>query len=83
MACTTALAVAPLPPCAPGVPLAFMMNRPASLTGASALVTVKVFVLTVAVVLLLNLLVAIVRRWRERLDGSVAEPQPAWRGVQA
>ena len=36
-----------------------------------------------AVVLLLNLLVAIVRRWRERLDGSVAEPQPAWRGVQA
>ena len=36
-----------------------------------------------AVVLLLNLLVAIVRRWRERLDGSVAEPHPAWRGVQA
>ena len=36
-----------------------------------------------AVVLVLNLLVAIVRRWRERLDGSVAEPHPAWRGVQA
>lgn len=36
-----------------------------------------------AVVLLLNLLVAVVRRWRERLDGSVAEPHPAWRGVQA
>jgi tungstate transport system permease protein len=36
-----------------------------------------------AVVLVLNLLVAVVRRWRERLDGSVAEPHPAWRGVQA
>ena len=36
-----------------------------------------------AVVLLLNLLVAIVRRWRERLDGSVADTHPAWRGVQA
>ena len=36
-----------------------------------------------AVVLLLNLLVAIVRRWRERLDGSVADTHPAWRGVRA
>ena len=36
-----------------------------------------------AVVLVLNLLVAVLRRWRERLDGSVAEPHPAWRGVQA
>ena len=36
-----------------------------------------------AVVLVLNLLVAVVRRWRERLDGSVAEPHPGWRGVQA
>ena len=36
-----------------------------------------------AVVLVLNLLVAIVRRWRERLDGSVVDTHPAWRGVQA
>ena len=36
-----------------------------------------------AVVLVLNLLVAVVRRWRERLDGSVADTHPAWRGVQA
>ena len=36
-----------------------------------------------AVVLVLNLLVAMVRRWRERLDGSVADTAPAWRGVQA
>ena len=36
-----------------------------------------------AVVLVLNLLVAVLRRWRERLDGSVAEPHLAWRGVQA
>ncbi len=35
------------------------------------------------VVLVLNLLVAAVRRWRERLDGSVAQTHPAWRGVQA
>jgi len=52
----TALAVAPLPPGAPGVPLAFMMNRPLSLAGASALITLKVCVVTVAVVLLLLLL---------------------------
>ena len=36
-----------------------------------------------AVVLLLNMLVALVRRWRERVDGGGLQTAAGWRGVRA
>jgi len=36
-----------------------------------------------AVVLLLNMLVALVRRWRERVDGGSLQAAGGWRGVRA